>query len=96
VRIWRQNHRSLFAPVAPCSVPYGAHWVQDWVHSQRVLRLAGFATIGQAVEYMTSIGRKRELRSHWQWIARLISLKRTLELALFHDAKLDVSKIPAQ
>jgi hypothetical protein len=57
-------------------------------------------TIGQAVEYMTGIGRKRELRSQWQRVAKLIlakedvlSVSRALELALFMDAKLDVSKL---
>ena len=60
-------------------------------------------TIGQAVDYMTSIGKKRELRSQWQRVAKLILAKedvltvsRALELALFMDAKLDVSKVPAK
>jgi hypothetical protein len=45
-------------------------------------------TIGQAVEYMTSIGKKRELRTHWQRAWKLILAKedvltvnRALELA---------------
>jgi hypothetical protein len=45
---------------------------------------------------------KRELLNHWQRVAKLILAKegvltvsRALELALFYDAKLDVSKIPA-
>jgi hypothetical protein len=49
---------------------------------------------------MTSMGKKRELRTHWQRIAKLILAKedvltvsRTLELALFMDAKLDVARI---
>ena len=57
-------------------------------------------TIGQAVDYMTGIGKKRELRSQWQRVAKLILAKadvqavsRALELALFYDAKLDVSKV---
>jgi hypothetical protein len=60
------------------------------------------ATIGQAVDYMTGMGKKRELRSQWQRVAKLILAKtdvqtvsRALELALFMDAKLDVSKVPA-
>jgi hypothetical protein len=60
-------------------------------------------TIGQAVNYMTGIGKKRELRSQWQRVAKLILAKedvltvsRALELALFSDAKLDVSEIPAK
>jgi hypothetical protein len=42
---------------------------------------------------------KRELRQHWQHACRLILAKeditvsRALELALFMDAKLDVSKV---
>jgi hypothetical protein len=54
-------------------------------------------TLGQAVDYMTGIGKKRELLSHWQGAAKLILAKedvltvsRALELALFIDAKLDV------
>jgi hypothetical protein len=61
------------------------------------------STIGQAVEYMTSTGTKRELRTHWQRVAGLILAKehvltvsRALEPALFIDAKLDVSKVPAK
>jgi len=61
------------------------------------------STIGQAVDYMTGIGKKRELRSQWQNVAKLILAKedvltvsRALELALFYDAELDVSKIPAK
>jgi hypothetical protein len=49
---------------------------------------------------MTGMGKKRELRSHWQRVCKLILAKedvvtvsRALELALFHDAKLDVAKI---
>jgi hypothetical protein len=57
-------------------------------------------TIGHAVEYMTSMGRKRELRTHWQRVAKLVLAKedvltvsRALELALFMDAKLEVSQL---
>jgi hypothetical protein len=49
---------------------------------------------------MTSMDKKRELRTHWQRVAKLILAKedvltvsRALELALFRDAKLDVSKL---
>jgi hypothetical protein len=60
-------------------------------------------TIGQAVDYMTGIGKKRELLNHWQRVAKLVLAKEdavtvssALELALFMDAKLDVSKVPAE
>jgi hypothetical protein len=60
-------------------------------------------TIRDACDYMTGIGKKRELRSQWQRVAKLIlakedvrTLSRALELALFMDAKLDVSKVPAK
>jgi hypothetical protein len=46
---------------------------------------------------MTNMGKKRELRTHWQRACKLILAKedvltvnRALELALFMDAKLDV------
>jgi hypothetical protein len=59
-------------------------------------------TIRDACDYMTGMGKQRELRSHWQRACKLILAKadvvavsRTLELALFMDAKLDVSKVPA-
>ena len=60
-------------------------------------------TIRDACDYMTSMDKKRELRSQWQRVAKLILAKedartvsRALELALFMDAKLDVSKVPAK
>jgi hypothetical protein len=59
-------------------------------------------TIRDACDYMTGMGKKRELRSHWQRACKLILAKedvltvsRALELALFMDAKLDVSKSEA-
>jgi hypothetical protein len=49
---------------------------------------------------MTSMDKKREVRTHWQRVCKLILAKedlltvsRALELALFMDAKLDVSKL---
>jgi hypothetical protein len=60
-------------------------------------------TISQAVDCMTSIGKKRDLLNHWQRVAKLILAKedaltvsRALELALFMDARLDVSKVPGK
>ena len=60
-------------------------------------------TIRDACDYMTSMDKKRELRSQWQRVAKLILAKedvrtvsRALELAMFMDAKLDVSKVPAK
>jgi hypothetical protein len=60
-------------------------------------------TIGEACNYMTNMGKKRELRDHWQRVCKLILAKedvltvgRALELALFMDAKLDVSKVAAK
>ncbi len=64
----------------------------------RILR-----TIRDACDYMTGMDEKRELRSHWQRACKLILAKadvltvsRALELALFMDVKLDVSKVPAK
>jgi hypothetical protein len=60
-------------------------------------------TIRDACDYMTGMGKKREMLSHWQRAAKLILAKedvltvsRALKLALFYDAKLDVSKVPAK
>jgi hypothetical protein len=60
-------------------------------------------TVREACDYMTGMDKKRELRSQWQRVAKLILAKedvltvsRALELALFMDAKLDVSKAPAE
>jgi hypothetical protein len=60
-------------------------------------------TIGEACDYMTNMGNKRELRTHWQRVAKLVLAKGdvmtvsgALELALFMDAKLDVSKVQAK
>jgi hypothetical protein len=60
-------------------------------------------TIGEACNYMTGMGKKRELRTHWQRVCKLILAKedvltvsRALEFALFMDAKLDLSKVRAK
>jgi hypothetical protein len=57
-------------------------------------------TIRDACDYMTSMDKKRQLRTHWQRGCKLILAKedvmtvtRALELAVFMDAKLDVSKL---
>jgi hypothetical protein len=56
-------------------------------------------TIHDACDYMIGMGKTRELRQHWQRACKLIlahadvfAVSRALELALFMDAKLDVSK----
>jgi hypothetical protein len=55
-------------------------------------------TIRDACDYMTSIGKKREMRQHLQRVAKLVLanedvliVSRGLELALFMDAKLDIA-----
>ena len=60
-------------------------------------------TIHAACDDMTSIGNQRERRQQWQRACNLILAKanvvtvsRALELALFMDAKLEVSKVPAK
>jgi hypothetical protein len=52
---------------------------------------------------MLGLSKSRELRSQWQRAAELLlgeadvaAHSRALELALFMDAKLDVSKLPAK
>jgi hypothetical protein len=47
----------------------------------------------EACDYMTGAGKKRELRDHWQRVAKLIltredvlTVSRALELTLFYDA----------
>jgi hypothetical protein len=59
-------------------------------------------TIREACDYMAAIGKERELRRHWQQVAKLIleeadvaSVSWQLRLALLKDAKLDVAKMPA-
>ena len=59
-------------------------------------------TVAEARAYMLALSKARELRSQWQRAAELllaeadvIDLSRQIELALFHDAKLDVAKMPA-
>jgi hypothetical protein len=60
-------------------------------------------TIREAVDYMTGIAKKRELRSQWQRVAKLILAKedvmtvsRALELALFKDAPYAKNAVQAQ
>jgi hypothetical protein len=62
--------------------------------SQNKQKSARLHTIGRACNYMTSMGKRRELRTHWQRVCKLIFAKedvltvsRALELALFMDAK---------
>jgi len=57
-------------------------------------------TIRDACNYMAAMDKNRELRTPWQRVCKLILAKedvltvsRALELALFRDAKLDVSKV---
>jgi hypothetical protein len=80
-----------------------------WQTARRLLRVsailktAALCTIRDAVEYMTATGKQRQARQHWQRAAKLIlsksdvmAVSRSLELALFMDAKLDVSRVPAK
>jgi hypothetical protein len=57
-------------------------------------------TVAEARAYMLGLSKSRELRSQWQRAAELLlgeadvaALSRALELALFYDAKLDVTAI---
>jgi hypothetical protein len=60
-------------------------------------------TVAEARTYMLGLSKARELRSQWQRAAELLlgeadigTFSTALELALFYDAKLDVSKVPAK
>jgi hypothetical protein len=57
-------------------------------------------TIGETYTYMTSMGKKREPLNDWQRVLILakdvLTVSRGLELAVFMDAKLDLSKVPAK
>jgi hypothetical protein len=53
--------------------------------------------------YMLALSKDREHRAQWQRAAELLlaqadvaELTRAVDLALFYDAKLDVSKVPAK
>jgi hypothetical protein len=56
-------------------------------------------TVAEARAYMLGLSKARELRSQWQRAAELLleeahvaGLSRQIELALFYDAKLDLTK----
>jgi hypothetical protein len=58
-------------------------------------------TVLDARTYMLGLSKDRERSSRWQRAAELLlgeadvaALSKAVELALFYDAKLDVSKIP--
>jgi hypothetical protein len=58
-------------------------------------------TVLDARTYMLALSKNRERRAQWQRAAELLlaeadvaDLSRQIELALFYDAKLDVTKIP--
>jgi hypothetical protein len=60
-------------------------------------------TVAEARAYMLGLSKSRELRSQWQRAAELLleeadvaALSKQVELALFYDAKLDVSKVAAE
>jgi hypothetical protein len=57
-------------------------------------------TIGEACEYMTAIGKERELRPHWQQVRELMlqeadvaAVSWRVQLAVLKDAKLDVTAL---
>jgi hypothetical protein len=60
-------------------------------------------TVAEVRTYMLGLPKDRELRAQWQRAAELLlgeadvgAFSRQIELALFYDAKLDVSKVPAK
>jgi hypothetical protein len=60
-------------------------------------------TVLDARTYMLGISEARQLRAQWQRAAELLleeadvtALRKQVEMALFYDAKLDVSKVPAK
>ena len=60
-------------------------------------------TVLDARTYMLALSKDREHRSQWQRAAELLldgadvgAFSKAVELALFYDAKLDVSKVPAK
>jgi hypothetical protein len=60
-------------------------------------------TVAVARDYMLALSKSRELRAQWQHAAELLlaqtdvaDLSKQVELALFYDAKLDASKVPAK
>jgi hypothetical protein len=60
-------------------------------------------TVREACEYMAAIGKERELRPHWQQARELMlqeadvaAVSWLVRLAVLKDAKLDVSKVPAE
>ena len=59
-------------------------------------------TVLDARTYMLALSKQRETRRQWQRAAELLleqgdvaAFNKQVELALFYDAKLDVSKVPA-
>jgi hypothetical protein len=60
-------------------------------------------TVLDARSYMLQLSKARERDTRWQRAAELLlgeadvaALSKQVELALFYDAKLDVSKVPAK
>jgi hypothetical protein len=60
-------------------------------------------TVLDARTYMLALSKDRERRAQWQRAAELLldgadvgAFSKAVELALFYDAKLDVSKVPAR
>ena len=60
-------------------------------------------TVLEARAYMLALPKRRETAAQWQRAAELLlaqadvaEVTRAVDLALFYDAKLDVSKVPAK
>jgi hypothetical protein len=57
-------------------------------------------TIREVCDYMTGMGKNREVLTHWQRVAKLILAQadavNVSRAPLFMDAKLDVSKVAAE
>jgi len=60
-------------------------------------------TVLDARTYMLALPKRRETTAQWQRAAELLlngadvaAFSKAVELALFYDAKLDVSKVPAK
>jgi hypothetical protein len=77
---------------------FAEYIVRNCTPTNRLVRVDGLATHATT---LTSMGKKREVLNHWQRVAQLILAKedvltvsRALELALFYDAKLDVTAGP--
>ena len=90
--------------MAALSIPHVPAYLSQKLTRPLVTKDGGtLRTVLEARAYMLALPKGRETTAQWQRAAKLLlgeadvaDFSKAVELALFYDAKLDVSKVPAK